>query len=195
MSFPSSLGAPATSFPPGSILDVALSEYRKNTGKDLLSHPLAIELQRCDSADGILAILQHQANTVEQLRDGNPRLMKWISSSVHILYSFSGTLGDGVSLAFPPAKPIFTGIGVLLAAAKDVSTSHDVLLDLFRRIEDFFKRFKLYSQSFVNAELAEVLVQVVVKVLNILSIATKEMEQSRTSGSFLQYMRIYQPFT
>ncbi|KAF8269894.1 hypothetical protein EI94DRAFT_882147 [Lactarius quietus] len=181
MSFPSK--ASASSLPPGSILDVALSEYRKNTGKDLLSHPIAIELQRCDTIDGILAILQRQANTVEQLRDGNPRLMKWISSSVHILNAFSGTLGDGVSLAFSPAKPIFTGIGVLLAAAKDVSASHDVLLDIFRRMEDFFKRFKVYSQSIVSSELAEVLVQVVVKVLNILSIATKEMEQSRTSSN------------
>ena len=81
-----------------SMLDVALTEYRKNTGKDLLSHPLAIELQRCDSVDGILAILQRQANMLERLRDGNRRLMKWISPSVHILYSFSATLGDGLGL-------------------------------------------------------------------------------------------------
>jgi hypothetical protein len=57
--------------------------------------------------------------------------MKWIDPLVHVLSSFSDTLGDGVSLvgmtnidsksmlmllakAFPPAKVIFTGIGVLL---------------------------------------------------------------------------------
>ncbi|KAN0132366.1 hypothetical protein V8E53_009792 [Lactarius tabidus] len=85
----------------------------------------------------------------------------------------------GAGLAFPHAKPVFTGIGILLAAAKDVSASHDVLLDLFQRMEDFFKRFKVYSRSFLNTELAEVLVKVVVKVLNIISIATKEVEQSR----------------
>ena len=96
MSFPSQ--PTASSLHPASILDVALSEYRKNTGKDLLSHPLAIELQRCDSVDGILAILQRQANTFEQLRDGNRGLMKWISSSVHILHSISAILGDGIGL-------------------------------------------------------------------------------------------------
>ena len=64
-----------------------------------------------------------------------------------------------------------------------MSASHDVLLDLFGRMEDFFKRFKVYSQSFLNAELSEVLVKVVVKVLNILAIATKEVDQSRTSES------------
>ena len=65
-----------------------------------------------------------------------------------------------------------------------MSASHDTLLDLFWRLDNFFKRFKVYSQSFVNAELAEVLVRVAVKVLNIFSIATKEVEQSRASGSF-----------
>ena len=62
-----------------------------------------------------------------------------------------------------------------------MTASHDVLLDLFERMEAFFKRFKVYSRSFLNAELAEVLVKVMVKVLNILAIATKEVEQSRTS--------------
>ena len=96
MSFPSR--APASSLHPASILDVALSEYRKITEKDLLSHPLAIELQRCDSIDGILAILQRQGNSFEQLRDGNRGLMKWVSSSVNILHSICPILGDGVGL-------------------------------------------------------------------------------------------------
>ena len=82
----------------GSILDVALNEYKKTTGKDLLSHPLSVELQPCDSVDSILAVLQRQANTLEQRRDGYRGLMKWISSSVNILYSVSATLGDGISL-------------------------------------------------------------------------------------------------
>jgi hypothetical protein len=90
--------APDSSLHSASILDVALNEYKKNTGNDLLSHPLSAELQGCDSVDGILAILQRQANTFEQGRDSNRRLMKWISPSVHILYSFSAALGDGVSL-------------------------------------------------------------------------------------------------
>ena len=68
-----------------------------------------------------------------------------------------------------------------------MSASHDVLLDLFGRIDAFFKRFKVYSQSFLNTELAEVLVKVAVKVLNILSITMKEVEKSRASESFLRF--------
>ena len=70
-------------------------------------------------------------------------------------------------------------------AARDVSASHDVLLDLFQRMDDFFKRFKIYSRTFLNTELAEVLVKVMVKVLHILSIATKEVEKGRASESLL----------
>ena len=66
-----------------------------------------------------------------------------------------------------------------------MSASHDVVLDLFKRIESFFKRLKIYSQRSLKAELTEVLEKVVVNVLNILSITTKEIEQSRTSESFL----------
>jgi hypothetical protein len=68
-------------------------------------------------------------------------------------------------------------------AARDVSASHDVLLDLFERMDDFFNRFKVYSQGFRHPKLAGVLVKVVVKVLNILSIATKEVEKGRASES------------
>lgn len=80
----------------------------------------------------------------------------------------------------------------IIQTAKDESASHDVLLDLFERMEAFFKRFKVYSRSFLSAELAEVLVKVMVKVLNILAIATREVEQSRTSepSAFLTYIII-----
>ncbi|KAH9044962.1 hypothetical protein EDB83DRAFT_1564312 [Lactarius deliciosus] len=161
------------------ILDAALSKYQKKTGKNILSHPLAVELQRCNSIDAVLAILQRQSEAFEQFRGGDQRLMKGIELSVHVLYALSATLGEGVGLVFPPAKVIFSGIGILLAAAKDVKASHDALVDLFGRIEGFFKRLKVYTETSSATDFAEVLVNVVVEVLNILSIATKEMEQSR----------------
>jgi hypothetical protein len=56
-------------------------------------------------------------------------------------------------------------------------------VDLFGRIDDFFKRFKVYTESSPTTELWEVLVNVVVEVLSILSIVTKELEQGPTSAS------------
>ncbi|KAH9033738.1 hypothetical protein EDB83DRAFT_2554774, partial [Lactarius deliciosus] len=175
MSSPSQTAAPSSIFK--SMLDTALAEYQKKTGDDLLAHWLADELQTCESVDGVLNILRDQAKAFEQ--SGDQKLMKWIDPLVHVLYTFSGALGDGVSLAFPPAKVIFTGIGVLLAAAKDARASHAAIIDLFERIESFFKRLGVYTQTSLTTEMAEVLVKIVIELLSILSIATKEMKRRR----------------
>jgi len=77
-----------------SILDVALSNYKKKTGNELLAHPLAAEVKRGDSVDAILATLQGQASAFNQSRAVDHSLMKWISPVVNILYAFSDKLGE-----------------------------------------------------------------------------------------------------
>ncbi|KAH9061939.1 hypothetical protein EDB87DRAFT_1821501 [Lactarius vividus] len=169
-----------------SILDAALEKYKKKTGKQLFSHPLATDLQQCDSVDAILAIFQSQAEAFQQFRDGDQSLMGRIRPVVDVLYTFSGTLGEVAGITFPPAKAIFTGISVLLAAAKDVSASHDALVELFQRIESFFRRLGVYMQISLTTEMAEVFVKIVAEVLSILSIATKEVKRKRASKLLLK---------
>ena len=77
------------------ILDAALSEYKTKTGKELLDHPLATEVQRCDTVDAALAILQDQAKAFHQFKDGDHRLTESISPLVQVLFAFSGTLAVG----------------------------------------------------------------------------------------------------
>ncbi|KAH9040909.1 hypothetical protein EDB83DRAFT_2554232 [Lactarius deliciosus] len=177
----SSTSTPGQTYTPNfkSILDAALSEYKKKTGKQLFNHPLATELQRCDSVDAILAIFQGQAEAFQQFRDGDQRLMRWISPVVDVLYTFSETLGGVANIPFPPAGAIIAGIGVLLAAAKGVSSSHDALVEFFERIESFFKRLGVYTQISLTTEMAEVFVKIVAEVLSILAIATKEVRRKR----------------
>ena len=87
---------PSSNF--NSILDAALTEYKKTTGKELLEHPLAIELKQCDSIGAISAILQGQAKEFERFRDGDQRLMRWINPIVDVLSTFSGTLSGVASM-------------------------------------------------------------------------------------------------
>jgi hypothetical protein len=161
------------------MLDAALAEYKKKTGDDLLAHWLATKLQTCDSVDAVLDILRDQAKAFE--KSGDQKLMRWIDPLVHVLHTFSDALGDGVSLAFPPAKVIFTGIGALLAAAKGARASQGAVIDLFERIESFFKRLEVYNQISLTTKMAEVLVKIVIELLSILSIATKEVKRRRAS--------------
>jgi hypothetical protein len=80
------------------ILDTALSEYKKKTGNDLLSSPLAKELQSCESSEAVLVIIQREAQAFDKFRDGDKGLMKWIDPSVDVLFTISSTVGAGVSI-------------------------------------------------------------------------------------------------
>ena len=79
-------------------MENALESYKKHTKKDLLVHPLASQLQACDSPAGIIAVLQQQVQELDQSRSGDDRWSKWLGPTVNILYSLSETLGEGVGL-------------------------------------------------------------------------------------------------
>ena len=82
------------------VINSALKVYEKRTKKDLLSHPLAAQLQACDSFSAILAILQQQVQGLDQSR-ADDRWTKWLDPTVNVLFSFSATVGAGVSLVSP----------------------------------------------------------------------------------------------
>ena len=65
--------------------------------------------------------------------------------------------------------------------AKDVRGSQGTLLDIFERIEMFFRRLETYTEVPLTTEMMDIIIQIVVEVLSILGIATKEVKQSRTS--------------
>ena len=62
-----------------------------------------------------------------------------------------------------------------------MSASYDALVQLFERIENFFKRLRVYTKTSLTAEMAEVFVNIVAEILSIISIATKEVKRKRES--------------
>ena len=80
------------------ILDVALDEYKSITGQDLHTHPFAAAFDACNSPNTVLNIFQKQAQAFDGFRKGDDKLMKWLSPIVHILFTISGTLMEGVGL-------------------------------------------------------------------------------------------------
>ena len=199
------------------IINNALKTYEKRTKKDLLAHPLASQLQACNSPAAILAVLQQQAQGLGRARSSNDRWTKWLDPTISVLYTFSVTLGAGVGLVCPrtyaylnctlifiqqvfsPASAIFAGIGVLLSvrilnksacvivnpyiyqAAKDVRASQDTLVDIFERIECFFRRLEIYTEVTPTTEMMDTIIQIMAGILAILGIATKEIKESRMS--------------
>jgi hypothetical protein len=70
-------------------------------------------------------------------------------------------------------------------AAKDVRASQDTLIDIFERIENFFRRLETYTEVPPTPEIMDIIMKIMVEVLCILAIATKEIKQNRTSEPFI----------
>ena len=66
-------------------------------------------------------------------------------------------------------------------AAKDVRAGQDTLIDVFERVENFFRRLETYAEGPPTAEMMDIIMKIMVEVLSILAIATKETKQGRTS--------------
>ncbi|KAF8265374.1 hypothetical protein EI94DRAFT_1702539 [Lactarius quietus] len=164
------------------IFRAALEEYQSRTKKDIASNPLATQLQSCDSSSAILAVLRAQVQAFDQSQGADEQWTKWLDPTVNVLYAFSTILGNGVGVVFPPANAIFAGIGVLLQTVQDVRAGKDALLDLFSRIEYFFKRLEKYTHVRPSAAMKSIIVEIMVEVLSILGIVTKEIKQGRTTA-------------
>ncbi|KAF8258094.1 hypothetical protein EI94DRAFT_1755724 [Lactarius quietus] len=167
------------------IFQAAVTSYQKQTKKDIHAHPLASQLQSCDSTAAILNILQDQVREFDKSRSGDERLTKWMGPTVNVLVAFSATVSGGVGLVFSPANVIFAGIGVFISVAQDVAASKDVLAELFERIGCFFARLDTYTKVAPTPVMTDIITEIMVEVLRIFGIATKELRR----GSAKKFLR------
>jgi hypothetical protein len=56
---------------------------------------------------------------------------------------------------------------------------------MFERLEAFFRRLEIYIELALNQEMTNTVTAILVEVLNILAIATKEIKQGRASMCLL----------
>ena len=80
------------------IINNALDKYKKRTKKDLLEHPLITELESCDTPSAILSVLQQQVQVLDGSRRSDDRWTRWLDPTVNVVYTLSGTLGQGVGM-------------------------------------------------------------------------------------------------
>ena len=73
-------------------------------------------------------------------------------------------------------------------AIKDVHAAQEVLIDIFERKENFFKRLETYTEVRPREAMTDIIVKIMVEVLNVFAIATKEIKQERTSELLIIYV-------
>jgi hypothetical protein len=115
-----------------------------------------------------------------------------------------------LQVPFHPTKAIFIGIDVLLCvricltfssyilvmcglfqAAIGVSTSYDALIDLFECVANFLKRLNIYTEKIAfTTVMTDIIVKILVEVLTVLALATKQIKQ----GKFSKYPVVIHTF-
>lgn len=80
------------------IIDAALADYTNVTGTDLSKTPFAAAIERSNSPEDILQLLQERERAFREHREGNRGLINCLTPAVSVIQAFSGILGEAVSL-------------------------------------------------------------------------------------------------
>ena len=139
----------------------ALKEYEKKTKKDLITHPLATQLQHCDSPSSILAFLDAQIQNFKESTNGNER---WFSVIIVL---------DHPCLGCSDME--------LTQAMTSVNASQR-LMEIFDGIENFLRRLDSYIAAPPMTDAVQVImVKILIEVIGNLGFVAKEVQQSRSS--------------
>jgi hypothetical protein len=87
----------------------------------------------------------------------------------------------------------FSGVLInsrLYQAANGITASYDALVDLFECVANFLNRLHIYTEIPFDSIMAGIIVKILVEVLSILALATKQIKQGRLSEKHVPYVSI-----
>jgi hypothetical protein len=84
------------------LFKAALQDYEKQTGIELVKHPLAERLQNCDTVESVAAVLHEQTQAFCEFREKD-KVLNPLMKAVSILCKLSSTasFGQGIGLVRP----------------------------------------------------------------------------------------------
>jgi hypothetical protein len=82
------------------LFNTALQDYKDKTGTSLIDHPIANQLETCESVSSVTSFLQEQARSFREFRENEGKLMKALNSSVDVLCapSIYSALNEAIGL-------------------------------------------------------------------------------------------------
>ena len=73
-------------------------------------------------------------------------------------------------------------------AASEVTSSYDALLELFELLGNFLQRLEIYMKIPTTTTMTNIIVKIMVEVLSVLALATKQIKQGRLSRCTITYI-------
>ena len=86
------------------LFEAALRDYEKQTGIALAEHPLASQLQDCDSVESFTVVLHEQTQAFNEFR-GRDKVMKPLKNALSVLYKLSATPNLGQDFGLVRRRP------------------------------------------------------------------------------------------
>src|SRR6266403_6011663 len=106
ISFPPAMGDQSGSSRFQVLFESALQDYERQTGTTLANHPLARQLQICQSVESTTALLQEQAHAFKEFRESD-KIMKSLKGVVSFLSKVASTPALGLYFGMLyPRQPI-----------------------------------------------------------------------------------------
>src|SRR6266851_4230023 len=170
-----------------SILDAALDNYSNQTGIDLINHPSAEQIQNCQSPDDVLQLLLERESAFKDHRDKYRNLIDSLRPVVQVVHAFSSILGEAAGLVSSAHSILLISIRLLCdiyqhQTAIGVSGSYDALGELFECVGYFLTRLHIYTEKIPSSPMmSDIMVKIMVQVIKVLALATKQIKQGRFS--------------
>jgi hypothetical protein len=84
------------------LFEAALQDYEEQTGIPLAKHPLAGQLQNCETVESVTAVLHGQIQAFTKFR-GNDKIMKPLKTVLSVLHKISAVanIGQDIGLVRP----------------------------------------------------------------------------------------------
>src|SRR5947208_9323776 len=78
----------------------ALQDYTTQTGTNLVDHPFAKQLEKCESVESISSLLHESMRRFHESRKEDGKIMKSVKCAVYVLHTLSTStvLSEGISL-------------------------------------------------------------------------------------------------
>jgi hypothetical protein len=84
----------------------ALQHYTTQTGINLVDHPFAKQLEKCESVDSISSLLQENLRKFLEFRGEDGRISKSLKCVVHVLHTLSTSTVFRESIGLVRPKPV-----------------------------------------------------------------------------------------
>ena len=81
-------------------------------------------------------------------------------------------------------------ICVYCQAVNRVTSSYDALLNLFECLGNFLKRLEVYTTIPSTPMMVDLIIKIMVELLSVLALATKQIKQGRFSKCAVKYMSL-----